>query len=1304
MQRIEYDIVARLLGELGNLDCSTSELAAVLAALVEHSPIPLWIFDRGHYIVYNNRASCRFGTGNSVIGRHADAFTSDIRGLLRQGLQGCQETAVVCSREGWIMSPVIGERYLRFDFLPLPNGLIASLCHDLTENMRVMEALKASEERAMFFAEMLERALVPFSAASPDGRLFTANHAFCELTGYSEEELHGLSLFRELTSDSTKAAELAALQELRQSGLPQRYEKEIPRRDGSTVPVEMFVQQVNDDQGNLRQISAFVTDISDRKRAEEVQQQTLAVLDAVLQHTSIMMIYLDPEFNFIWVNRAYAETCQHDPAYFPGKNHFELYPNAEYQAIFQRVVDTGESCFMPAQALTFGTHPESGVTYWDWSIIAVQDASARTIGLVFSMAEATERIAADRALRESEERFRLVTELTTDGIWDWHIGSEYEYLSPMFKRMLGYADDELPDRSDIWELLIHPDDLEMAHQAFVEHVEQDKPMLFSARYKHKNGSYIWVSCRGQALKDEQGKYYRVVGTHTDITARKLAEEQLAEAHEFSQKIISASSVGIAANKASGQCVLVNDAAAQVIGAAKGEILKQNFRQLESWRKSGLLAAADRALESGATQSGEFHLVTSFGKEVWWDCSLTPFVSNGEPHLLTVIMDTSERKRAEDALRQSEEFLQAVVSTSPLGVSVRDRTGKLLSYNAAWQRIWLVSDDYVAADMRKDRKQLVFDESDAYCKPWWAEIKRVFDEGGTVFIGEACTNPDSQGAAVWVSQHFYGILDKQGAVDRVVIITQDITERKRTEEALRESEERLALALEGAADGIWDFYPASGYTYRSPHLALQLGYGADNLAPTAEAWLELVHPDDLERVQEAWQAHLEGRCEQYASEHRLRKADGDYIWVLDCGKVVQRDELGRPLRVTGTHKNITERKAVEERLMREQREQTLIALASGIAHDFNNILVGILGGVSLLQESMPASDQRLELCSLIDTSARRMTDLTSKLLAYARGGAFSPQAVDVGLAVQEAISMTRATIPSHISVESQLTDALWAVQADPSQLSQVLLNLLINAREAIGDARGRIIFMAENVSMAAAWQDGRGADHPAGTYVSIRVSDSGCGMDADTQRRIFEPFFSSKRRGRGLGLSAVSGIVQMHGGAIKVESQPGQGSTFEVLLPVTATALVPEAEAELQLPTGTETVLIVDDDDIVLATARAMLQHLGYTVHAAGSSARALEIFRARGEHVDLAIIDLQMPQISGPHLLDLLRQTQPNMKAVISSGFSKDHALESITLDDSTMFIQKPYRVSDLASMVRKIIDGSFPQSSKLGYHWIDML
>ncbi len=1035
MQDADYNIVARILGDLGPLECSAAELAAIFAVLVEDTPVPVWIYDLNHRIVYNNRASCEFGTGGNIVGESVQSISSQIRELMQQGLAACRATGAVCTRAGWIDSPIIGERYLRFDFLPLPNGLMACLFNDTTDTKRVEQALRASEGREAFFAEMLECALVPFAAAYPDGRLLLANLAFCELTGYSEAELRSISLFRELTAAEHQAQESWALELLRSTGRPQRYEKLLVRHDGTTLPVEMFVQQINDAEGACSRLAVFATDISERRRSSE-------------------------------------------------------------------------------------------------------------------------------ALHESEERFRLVAELATDGIWDWHIGAEEEYLSPRFKQMLGYEDYELDNHADTWERLIHPDDFQLARQAYFDHIERAKPFVFTARYYHKNGALVWVTCRGKAIKDAKGRYYRVVGTHTDVTESILAQARLAEAHEFSNKIIAASTVGIAANTAAGQCVLVNEAAAQIIGASREAILAQNFRQLESWRQSGLLAAADKALDTGCTQSGEYYLVTSFGKEVWWDCSLTPFVSNGELHLLTVITDISERRRAQ--------------------------------------------------------------------------------------------------------------------------------------QALRESEERLALALEGAADGIWDYNAVTGFIYRSPHMAQLLGYGAEGLEPTLDAWQAIVHPDDLQNVIEAWQAHIDGRTAQYLVEHRVRCANGEYLWISDSGNVVQSCADGRPLRIVGVHKNVTERKRAEEdravleaQLQQAQKIESVGRLAGGVAHDFNNMLSVIIGHTELaLGEVDPTHSLHASL-EEIRNAAIRSSGLTRQLLAFARKQTIEPQVLNLNETLSGMLKMLGRVIGEHIELVWQPADELWNVYIDPTQIDQILANLCVNSRDAIHGS-GRIVIETSNAIFEDNYSSAQARIVP-GMYVKLTVSDDGCGIDSIAIEKLFEPFFTTKEigHGTGLGLAAVYGAVKQNGGFINVYSEPGVGTTFKIYLPRyqqsgdRSTSVKPRSSSVR----GNETILLVEDELAILLIVRQMLENQGYTVLAANSPNAAITLAQEHTTEIHMLLTDVVMPEMSGRELADYMLALYPQLRCIYMSGYTSDIIAHRGVLDEGIQFIEKPFSLNELSSRIRKVLD-----------------
>lgn len=1293
-------MVSRLLGELGKLECSTTELAEVLAALVEHSPVPLWIYDENQLIVYNNRSSCRFGTGDNVVGSHVDTFSPQIREMLKEGLAACRSEGEACTKEGWISSHVIGERYLRFDFLPLPNRLVACLSHDSTENKRVEAALQASEERTAFFADMLERALMPFAATYPGGRILIANKAFCELTGYGESELHSISLFGELTAADYEEQESLALHLLRSTGHPQQYEKLLVRKDGSTVPVEMLVQQVDDDEGNPRRISAFVTDISERKRA--------------------------------------------------------------------------------------------GV-----------------------------------ALRESEERFRLVCELATDGIWDWRIGAEEEFLSPRFKQMLGYDDRELDNRADAWERLIHPDDLPMAKQTFRDHLEHGKPFHFIARYFHKNGSVVWVTCRGKAIKDSKGKFYRVVGTHTDDTERKLAEERIAEAHEFNQKIIATSSVGIVVSKASGQCVLVNEAAARFIGASCEEILQQNFRHLESWRQSGLLAAADIALQSGSMQSGEFHLVTTFGKEVWWDCSLTPFHSNGEPHLLTIINDISKRRLAEIALRESQEHLALALEGAADGIwdyDVRTNTtyrsshvSLLLGYGAegllptadawleivhpddlagvleAWQshmagkteqyvsehRLRTVNGDYIwvldsgkiverdehqqplrVAGTHKNITERKLAEAallQAY-KEWESTFDTITD---MITIHDADFNvlrankaakeslslptiggklnskcfkcyhgteqpPDNCPSCECLRTHLPSIqelyephlgqyieiraiptFDAEDRMTGLIHVVRNISERKRDEEALRESESKYRRLVELASEGIWVDDINDVITFVNPQMAKMLGYEpADMLGHKTTEFMaeeDLARNDAGELIQDDEIGAVRRRGERSTYERRYKHANGSYVWCQVSGTPLLNED-GQYLGSFGVFTDITERKraeaehaAFEEYVRQSQKMEALGTLAGGIAHDFNNVLCAILGFGNLIMENMPPESQDYENVQLLLAAGHRAKELVQQILAFSRKSQVVAIPLDLASLIEEDAKLLRAAFATTLEIKLSLQPVTAVVLADPTEIHQVLMNLCTNAAHAVGNNQG-VLEVGLREAIIGAQKPAGCASLTPGLYLELSISDTGEGIPPEIQQRIFDPFFTTKApgKGTGMGLSVVHGIVRKLGGEVVVESGIGDGSRFTIFLPATHGIALDAHTDECTMPAGDASILVVDDEADILSVLRQWLTSLGYHVTCCNSIQEALVLLAAEPRQLDLLITDHAMPEGTG---LDLAKQAlaiQPKLPIILATGYSQINVVESARSLGITEFLHKPILKAELAAAVHRALQQSSSGTSGL--------
>ncbi len=378
-------------------------------------------------------------------------------------------------------------------------------------------------------------------------------------------------------------------------------------------------------------------------------------------------------------------------------------------------------------------------------------------------------------------------------------------------------------------------------------------------------------------------------------------------------------------------------------------------------------------------------------------------------------------------------------------------------------------------------------------------------------------------------------------------------------AIRENEERLQLVFEGSQDGFWDWDVTSGRILRSPRWAGMLGYTLEEIGRGRKSFFDRVHPDDLPRVM-ADIDHMENGMDHYAHEFRMRAKSGEWKWILDRGKVVARDPAtGKPLRITGTHTDITARKLAEEtadkleqKMQETQKLESLGVLAGGIAHDFNNLLSVVLGNASLARleaAETPANAARLE--SII-TAAHRAAELCRQLLAYAGKGSFSLTRLSLNELITETTRLLELSISKQARLEFALTPAVPSIEADPSQLRQIIMNLVINASEALGENNAGTIRLATSVvtlPRPGAADSGPVAELAPGEYVCMEISDTGCGMPPEVLARIFDPFFTTKFTGRGLGLAAVLGIVRTHQGALQVASTAGRGSTFRIYLPV-----------------------------------------------------------------------------------------------------------------------------------------------------------
>jgi two-component system, cell cycle sensor histidine kinase and response regulator CckA len=505
------------------------------------------------------------------------------------------------------------------------------------------------------------------------------------------------------------------------------------------------------------------------------------------------------------------------------------------------------------------------------------------------------------------------------------------------------------------------------------------------------------------------------------------------------------------------------------------------------------------------------------------------------------------------------------------------------------------------------------------------------------------------------------------------------------DAVRASEAEFRLLVETLPQIVWITGPDGRHLDFNQRWLDMTGLSLEE--SLGQGWANAFHPDDQDRARARWdQAITTG--EPYEIEYRLRSADGTFHWML--GRALPlRDESGRILKWFGTCTDIDDIKDAEARLQRAQRLESIGTLAGGLAHDLNNLLTPILTGAALLRMD-GATDDGDEVIDIIETSTRRASELVQQVLSFARGVNGERATLRLRTLVDEATSIVASTSPTSVTIDVTVAEDLWPVSGDATQLNRVLMNLLVNAVDAV-DGDGRIDIHARNVTLHEPRPHLTGQADP-GRHVAVAVHDDGVGMSPDLLDRAFDPFVTTKETGAGtgLGLSTALGIVTSHGGFIEVDSTEGQGSTFEVYLPAVDSIAPGPDGTDDQQPDHDSTrplVLLVDDEAPIRATTRQMLESLGFRVITAENGDEAIDLFRQHRGQVDVVLTDLMMPGMDGNALIEELRQLQPSVRVIATSGVPVTIPGGGHDNGDAPHFLQKPYQGADLQAALYAVLD-----------------
>ena len=530
-----------------------------------------------------------------------------------------------------------------------------------------------------------------------------------------------------------------------------------------------------------------------------------------------------------------------------------------------------------------------------------------------------------------------------------------------------------------------------------------------------------------------------------------------------------------------------------------------------------------------------------------------------------------------------------------------------------------------------------------------------------------------------------IFDQDGNVAKVVHAITDITDRKQAEKALRESEERFRTVADFTND--WEYWiaPDGHHIYVSPSCERVTGYSPEEFINDHELLQKIVHPDD----QSAFVSHIcqvEQKTERFALDFRIITRSGEERWISHACQPVY-GSGGNYLGQRASNRDITRQKFMQEELLKTQKTEAIATLAGGIAHQFNNALSSITGYTGFLEMDYPQDEKIAEYTGIMKESAHRMTHLTDQLLAYARGGKYNAEIQSPNNFVKDTLALLRHTLDPSVHVETDLPLDVMNIKADGTQMQMMLSAIVANSNEAM-EGPGRIRISTRNMDLDQEFMK----DHPElkpGPYVCLTIKDDGKGMDEDTRGKIFDPFFTTHFMGRGLGMASVYGIIKNHDGTITVESEVGKGTVVRIYLPaIEAKEEVKKEVGRVELAMGEGTILVIEDEESLVMMFRQILERLGYRVLEAMTGKEAVELANSFDGQIDLALLDIKLPDMDGGRIYPLIVEARPDLKVLVCSGYSIDGPAQAILDAGAEGFIQKPFLIAPFAEKLKEVLEG----------------
>jgi len=876
-----------------------------------------------------------------------------------------------------------------------------------------------------------------------------------------------------------------------------------------------------------------------------------------------------------------------------------------------------------------------------------------------------------------EARFRAIFEHSRDAIGVSKAGI-HVCVNPAYLDLFGYPRGTELAGKPVLDLIAPESRDQVKAHIFRRMQGEAVPSIYVTRGLRADGASFDMEVSVSVYQENEEDHTLVI--LRDITDRKRAEHELAERGAMLEQIMDTASVAIGLVDKSGRITHANRRMAEMFGCSMEELVGSEYvdhvhpSERETGRRNMMALLASKI----PSVDLERLYWRKDGTQFWGHLACRRFhdARGNELGLIGVITDISERHKSEMALKKSEEKYRRLYNETPVLLHSIDRNGIVVEVNDHW-----------LTTMGYERKEVigrkVTDFFTAASRTYAREViqPEFFRTGVARDVAYQFVRRNGDVLDVLLSAT--AERDAAGAIVRSQAVIVDITERKQAESALRENQARLDLALQSAHMGVWRWELGENRRYFDELTCRLLGIEAATFTGAEDEFFQAVHPEDREKVKAAIGRTL-AQDAPYEPSYRVAWPDGSVRHITARGRLV-RDDRGRSVRINGILWDVTEQRLLEQELIKNQKLESIGTLAGGIAHDFNNLLQGIFGYISLAKSNIDRKDKAVAMLDQAEQALHQSVNLTSQLLTFSKGGKPIKKPIALGSLIENSVKF--ALSGSRVVAEFSIAADLRAVEADEGQLGQVLQNIVLNADQAM-PLGGTITIRAGNVPASGLPSRMINAE---GMIVAISVQDQGTGIPPEHQSRIFDPYFTTKDKGSGLGLATSYSIIRNHGGAITVSSELGKGSTFTLYLPASA-ASAEKAEPSRERTTARKgRILVMDDEKVVREVAGEIIRSLGHEVaHAehGESAVRQCEQAMKEGRPFDVVILDLTIRGgMGGVDAAARLHELDPRVKAVVSSGYSDDAVMVDYLQRGFKAFLKKPYDIDDVCKVLNDVME-----------------